>query len=72
MTEQKFESKFHKQYVGGEGEVVEASVRQTPNMTEVKTETFEEILAQYRAYVNDPKAELPEEILEELKKLGKI
>lgn len=39
---------------------------------EVEAQTYEDLLKQYRVYVNDPKAEFPPEILEELKKQGKI
>lgn len=38
----------------------------------VEPQTYEDILKFYRVYVNDPKAELPEEVIEELKKIGKI
>ena len=71
MTEQKFESKFHKMYVGGEGEIEEKVLHITPSV-EVQPRTLEDILEEYRRYVNDPKAELPEIVLEELRKLGKI
>lgn len=71
MTEQKFDSKFHKMYVGGEGEVIETPLHTTTSM-EIQPRTLEDILEEYRRYVNDPKAELPEIVLTELRKLGKI
>ena len=38
----------------------------------VEPQTYEDLLKEYRIYVNDPKAEFPEEILLELEKQGKI
>lgn len=38
----------------------------------VRPQTYEEILALYRAYVHDPEAELPESVLEDLRRLGKL
>jgi hypothetical protein len=38
----------------------------------VEPQTYEDILKEYRMYVNDPKAELPADIVEELKKFGKV
>jgi len=67
---EKFDSMFHKKYVGGEGEIVEKELP-TPSNT-IEAETFEDLLAQYRKYVNDPKAELPKETVEELRLLGKV
>ncbi len=69
MTE--FDSIFHKHYVDGSGVVIDKGEPYRPK-NEIKGQTYEEILAEYRAYVHDPKAELPEEILEELRKQGKI
>lgn len=37
----------------------------------VEPKSYEDILAEYRWYVRDPKAELPADIVEELRKLGK-
>jgi len=71
MTEKIFESKFHKWYVGGEGVIVEkpfVDIRQE----RLPVIDYESILSFYRMYVNDPKAELPGEILEKLKSYGKI
>ena len=39
---------------------------------EVRPQTYEDILKEYRAYVHDPKAELPAELLADLEKLGKL
>lgn len=38
----------------------------------VEVQSYEDLLAFYRVYVNDPKAEFPPEIVEELRKQGKI
>lgn len=72
MIEKRFDSKFHKFYVGEiEGDVEEKPVVQILK-TEVRSQTFADILAEYRAYVKDPKAELPAPVLEEMRQLGKI
>lgn len=66
MTE-KFESKFHKRYVGGTGEVDEAERPvQEKKMSDDHTTSFGEVLYEYRKYTNDPKAELPESIMNTL------
>ena len=62
MTE-KFESDFHKRYVGGEGEVEEKPiVLVSPVRPLIKPTTLEEVEAEYRWYVGDKTAVLPEEI----------
>ncbi len=66
-----YESAFHKRYVDGSGIVIDKGEPYRPK-NEIKGQTYEEILVEYRAYVHDPKAELPVEILEELRKQGKI
>lgn len=72
MTEKRvFDSNFHKNYVGGEGVVVDKQIT-TLKTREYSSQTAEDILAEYRRYVNDPKAELPEVILAELRLSGKI
>jgi hypothetical protein len=38
----------------------------------VEPQTYEDILKEYRMYVKDPQAELPADIMEELRKLGKV
>lgn len=38
----------------------------------VEPQTYDDILKEYRMYVRDSNAELPAEIIEELKKLGKV
>lgn len=38
----------------------------------IRPQTVEDVLAEYRAYVRDPKAQLPSAILEELRLQGKI
>ena len=72
MTEQKFESKFHKWYVGGEGEVEEAPLNLLRPSSEFRPITVEEVLIEYRKYIGDPTAELPEEILADLRIMGKV
>ena len=72
MTEQKFDSKFHKWYVDGEGEVEEKPINLIGPVTEMREITVEEILLEYRKYIGDPNAELPEIVMEDLRKLGKV
>ncbi len=65
MAERIFESAFHKKYVGGEGEVLEKTVSMpdTKHDSVSRSRTTEaEVLEEYRRYVRDPNAELPEEI----------
>ena len=60
-----FESEFHKRYVGGEGEVkVEPITLISPEKHMVRPTTLEEIRAEYRAYMHDPDAELPQGIVD--------
>jgi len=74
MTETKgnqtFQSEFHRRYVGGEGEVVEKPVFRA--ISEYEGVSYEKILAEYRWYMRDAAAELPEEIMEMLKVCGKV
>ena len=58
-----FESTFHKQYVGGAGEVVEKPMIPRES-TILIGHSYEEILAEYRRYVGDSSAELPGEVLD--------
>lgn len=66
MKEQKFESKFHKNYVGGEGVVEEKEYSFLRHSVEFGKMTIDDVLAEYRKYVGDPNAELPQEILEQI------
>ena len=70
MTE-KYDSKFHKLYVGGDGEVTD-----TPLMTMGRQEypriSYEDVLVEYRKYIGDSSAELPEIVIEQMKNLGLI
>lgn len=66
-----YDSEFHRRYVHGSGEVADKPVLFVPK-NEVKGQTYDELLAEYRLYMNDPKAEFTQEMLEELAKLGKI
>jgi len=62
MVDRIFDSAFHKQYVGGEGEVVEKTSHVLDASPRIIGTTEEEVLAEYRKYIGDPEAELPEEI----------
>jgi hypothetical protein len=62
MAERIFESAFHKQYVGGDGEVVGKPIEIIEDKSKTRTTTEAEVLSEYRKYVGDPSAELPEEI----------
>jgi len=62
---EKFDSKFHKDYVRGAGEIVPPAEVKIPEIIVIKR-SFEEVLAEYRRYVRDPNAELPEDILKTL------
>ncbi len=66
-----FDSIFHKRYVDGSGVVIDKGVPFTPK-NEVKGQTYDELLADYRRYMRNPKAEFTQEMLEELARLGKI
>ena len=68
--ENKFDNQFHKRYIGEPGDVVDRSLPRLS--TDMPILSYEDILKEYRAYVRDPKAELPEEILETLRLGGKI
>ncbi len=68
MTE-KFDNTFHKRYVGGSGEVQEKPIR---TETEFRVQTYEDVLEEYRWYMRDANAELPQAIMEELRTQGKI
>ncbi len=70
MTEQ-FDSIFHKRYVDGSGVVIDKGIPFVPK-NEIRTQSYEELLAEYRRYMRDPKAEFTEEMLVELSRLGKI
>ncbi|KKT36631.1 MAG: hypothetical protein UW26_C0042G0004 [Candidatus Collierbacteria bacterium GW2011_GWF1_44_12] len=75
MTETKgnqtFQSEFHRRYVGGEGEVVERPMAVLSTRV-IDAKTYQDVLSEYRWYMRDPKAELPEEIVEILKTIGKV
>lgn len=72
MIENKFDSKFHKFYVGGgEGVIEDKPFVEIPRQ-EVRPQTLADVLAEYRAYVKDSKAELPAAIMDELRLQGKI
>lgn len=67
---QKYESEFHKRYVGGVGEVDLGDIPKSK--VEIVVQSYEEILDHYRKYVGNPEAELPEAILRELRIQGKL
>jgi len=66
----KFDNMFHKRYVGGEGDV-DARPALESVVSRVEGTTYEQVLQEYRAYVRDSKAELPEEVLDMLRASGK-
>jgi len=70
-TNQQYDSKFHRWYVGGEGEIAEKPAGKT-SVREYGSMTFEEILEEYRRYVGDKTAQLPDEVLEKLRVWGKV
>ena len=61
MTEKFFESAFHKRYVGGEGEIIEKTIKVEP-INKTRETREEEVLSEYRRYIGDPNAELPESV----------
>ena len=65
MTEV-FDSVFHRKYVGGVGEVKEKPLSPAVRENVVSPISYEDVLHEYRVYVRDPEAELPEEILRSL------
>lgn len=59
-----FLSDFHKRYVGGEGEVENKPIILiSPERVSPKPTTLTEVEEEYRKYVNDPTAILPQEIV---------
>ncbi|HCQ31564.1 TPA: hypothetical protein DIU27_04250 [Candidatus Collierbacteria bacterium] len=69
---EKFKDKFHKEYVGGSGPIEDQSCSSVISEARLVALSYEEILAEYRKYVKDPTAELPEEILMQLRIAGKV
>jgi hypothetical protein len=69
---EKFDNKFHLEYVSGEGVVKESLQRAATSESTFRGMTFEDILAEYRWYVGDPTAELPEEVMDRLIITGKV
>lgn len=67
---EKFDNKFHKWYVGGEGEVDEKPL--PTSSFEVIGISYEEALDEYRIYMGDPLAEFPQVIIDQFKLSGKI
>ena len=65
-----FDNLFHKKYVGGEGEIAE--IESAGSTTEFRGMTLADVLFYYRLYIGDKKAELPQEVLEQLRLVGKI
>ncbi len=73
MTEKRvFYSNFHRWYVGDGSGVVDLGSEPFVPKNEIKGQSYDELLSEYRRYMNDPKAEFTQEMLEELRKLGKI
>lgn len=71
MTENKPRNIFERRYLGLGGAVLETP-EPYASKNEVVPQTYEELLKVYRDYMHDPKAEFTEEMLVELKRLGKI
>jgi hypothetical protein len=69
MTEKVYESQFHKWYVGGQGRVELKPLVEAPRRDPVSN-----LRRDFGGTedINDYDAQLPEEIMEELRKLGKI
>lgn len=68
---EKFDSKFHKEYVGGEGEVIEREFADWRGLA-IRMMTFEDVLAEYQKYVGNSEAKMPESLVEELRLQGKV
>lgn len=59
-----FKSEFHKRYVGGEGRVEDGPiVLISPEKVFAKPTTLAEVEKEYRWYMNDPEAVLPQDIV---------
>lgn len=74
-TEEKFDSAFHKKYVGGVGVVDDKNGDRVHHLDRPMTDEFsydlyERVLSEYRWYIKDKTADLPEEVKEDLKKIG--
>ncbi len=67
---EKYDNKFHKWYVGGEGEVGDKCI--PSKKVEVVSMSYEEVLQEYRRYVGDMEAELPQDIISQLELSKKI
>jgi hypothetical protein len=66
------ESNFEKQYLGLTDDEAIVVEKGTPEVCKpIRSKTLEDVLAEYRLYMGDPKAELPQEILDDLNKMGK-
>lgn len=66
-----FDSVFHKRYVGGEGDVkADTSSNNADIDSGYVSTTLEDVLAEYRWYINDQKAELPESLVKQLLSMG--
>ena len=64
-----FDSEFHRGYVGGEGEIKPSKPLTLPKM-EVTPCRMSDIEAEYRWYMNDPKAKLPADLEKHLLSIG--
>lgn len=69
MTETK--NIFERKYLGLAGQAETGEEPYAPK-NEVTPQTYEDLLKAYRDYMHDPKAEFTDEMLVELKRLGKI
>lgn len=70
MTEKKYDSKFHRWYVGETGGEIDGEFIKIGEFQKVKKYTIRELLEDYRWYMRDKNAELPQEWVDELLRLG--
>lgn len=71
MTEKKYDSNFHRWYLGESGGEIEPSeTYEIPSPIRVVKTTINDILRDYRWYMRDKSAELPQEWVDEMLKLG--
>ena len=72
MTEKRIcDSNFEKKYLGLTDDEAVVEEKNAVSGGEVKIQkTLQDVIDEYRWYMRDPEAELPEEIMEDLKKMG--
>jgi hypothetical protein len=62
MVNNIYESEFHRRYVGGVGGMIMEEDINFMKPIILPEITEDEVLAEYRKYVGDPEAQLPEEV----------